>query len=236
MKVLYSLGCTCDPHVSWQTSLKEHVAPSIFAGLIQLQEESETFIPKFLFDGTLEKFFFIKEKWQRLDRYDNNVFRNSDDSLFQYSFNLQHRKILDKNKQNSSKAKALNPEIYYNDELHLLNIHAKDKTPGVNPMFVDYQRKKYEFFLEHKRELKFGIYLHRSVTEQQLADFQDLVLNEQNLDPKNFVLFIRNGKETFQNIKFQKVFLKYGDNEQSNPFYSSQRKSMVEFAKNYFLS
>lgn len=197
MKVLYSLGCTCDPHISWQTSLKEHVAPSIFAGLIQLQEESETFIPSFLFDGTLEKFFFDKEKWQRLDRYTNNTFRNADDSLFQYNFNLQTRKILDSKKQDSSKAKILNSEIYYNDELHLLNIHAKDKTPGVNPIFAEYQEKKYEFFLEHKRELKFGIYLHKSTTEQQLADFQDLVLDKHGLNPTNFVLFIRNGKETF---------------------------------------
>lgn len=235
-KNLYSLGCTCDPHISWQVSLKNHVAPSIFAGLIQFQEESKTFIPKFLFDGTLEKYFFIKENWQRISKYSNNIFKNLDNSLFRYCVNLQTRKFLEKDKQDLNKLKLLDSEIYYNDELHLLNIHAKDKTPGVNPMFVDYQRKKYEFFLEHKHELKFGIYLHRSVVEQQLEDFQDLVLNKQNLDPKKFVLFIRNDKETFQNIKFQKVFLKYGDNEQSNPFYSSQRKDMVEFAKNYFLS
>ena len=232
MKLLYSLGCTCDPHVSWQTTLKEYVAPSIFAGLIQLQEETETFIPSFLFDDRLEKSFFRIENWHRIDRFPNNVFKDVDGSLFRYRFNLQNRIFLDPG-CTLNESSISNSEIYYNPNLHLLNIHAKDKTPGVNPTFVDYQKKKYEYFLEHKLELKYGIYLHRSVSEQQLEDFQKLILS-QNLDCNNFVVFIRS-KQSFQNIRFNKVFLKYSDNEQSNSFYSSQREAMINFAKTNFV-
>lgn len=238
-KILYSLGCTCDPYISWQVGMKAFAAPSLFAGLIQLQDETDKFIPQSLFDGTLEENFFSKEKWIRLDHLSisskNSIFRNPiTEEIFSYQFNRQRRTFLNSSSIDLKKAKVVDREVYYNHNLNLLNIHAKDKKPGVDPTFIDYQKAKYEFFLKNKHGFKFGIYLHRSVSEQQLEGFQDLV-ESQGLDCKNFVVFIRSDKQ-FNAVRFNKVWLKYGNDEQSNPFYSSQRQAIIDFTKKNFLS
>ena len=239
-KILYSLGCTCDPHMTWQQFSRELVAPSLFAGLIQLQDETEDFIPRFLFDGTLEKYFFNVDEWKKIEMVDclgfskESLFRDpSDSTMFQYHYNLQDRAFLDCSKINVSSLQVVKDSIYYNHKLHLLNIHADEKTLGVNPMQVDYQKKKYEYFLNNRFNLKFGIYLHRNATETQLEDFQNLIEN-QGFDCKNFIVFVRNSQKSFERIKFNKVWLKCNDDEQTNLYYTSQKIQMIAAIKEKF--
>ena len=43
-KILYGMGCTCDPHLTMKKSFPGRVAPSLFAGMFLFQRERPSLI------------------------------------------------------------------------------------------------------------------------------------------------------------------------------------------------
>jgi len=232
-KILYSLGCKCDPHFTCQTFFREHTAPSLFAGTIQLQKESDEFIPLKLFNGELEKYFFGLENWNEIERLSSKDFNSITDGIYRY-VETKTRFQYFNNRQN--RTFNLNPEIdkyvfdsvpnhkcYINEKLHIMNTHASDKTPGTNPQYEDYQRKKYDFFQNNKYKMIFLIYLHKNTREDQLINFERY-LYENGYDIDNFIIF--NRVEKFNGINIKQVSMPDIDYDHSNQCYTQQQHIM----------
>lgn len=73
----------------------------------------------------------------------------------------------------------------------MINFHPFDRpSPSTNPLYIEHQYKKYQFFLNNKYKLKFGIYLHKYTTNKQIIDFYQYII-QHNFNPKNFMVFSR---------------------------------------------
>lgn len=243
-RIFYHLGCTCDPQVTLQQAkLKNFCFPSVFAGCIQLQQDCLDFIPKYLFNGYFEEEYFNLKNWHIFEilNFDNvnnieniaNVWKNSENNeiIKYYSNTNEYEKVsesdilLEFGKYTLDKTHV----NLYNDKLHLINLHAFDKIPGVNPLFQTYQRNKLLFFKENQKYLYYLIYLHRSVNKDMLLDFQQTIL-DLGINPSQIIIFNRGRNDLICNeIKFNQIMIPDDvSSKQSNICYSYQQIIMAK--------
>lgn len=181
-KILYSLGSKCTPHCVLQKELPKFTAPSLFAGCVTNQNESDVFIPQLLFDGSFEKHYFGMKNWtvmkklNDVERQKHGILLGQQDGNFSLFYNHSGRILRNVNPvEFGVEDLTYGRDMIYNENLHILNVHHQDKTPGTNPAYEEYQRGKYDFWVKHRFELEYFVVLGVDTTIQHLENFKEFL-------------------------------------------------------------
>ena len=124
-----------------------------------------------------------------------------------------------------------NKDMLYNEELHILNCHYMDKTPGTNPVYEDYQRKKYDFWKEHRYEFEYLDLLGIDTTIQQIQEFQKFV-SDQGYDVKKFHIFNRFKGLDLSSLEFNVIDISNGyDDDLDMKYIPYMNNTILDYCK-----